>query len=188
MDQYAIAVLFGSFRTEEFFLPAPKKIAKQHNLAARPVFRAYGEEAEQRSETAEKMKHFPDGGSIAPALERIFRDSGGANHWHPIGDPDNEFLAAELKIKFFEYFLRRFLNVRFALRAFTPDREEGRPYDEFMKSFGIFAHDDIPKRSGAWRPCTRLGEVDFLDGSELLQGVSPAPEGVYVEYDMWIWY
>lgn len=83
--------------------------------------------------------------------------------------------------KFFHYFLRRYLGLRFK-SGFFDDMDAEISHVEFSYSLYIFALDDVPGRSSLRNSgCTGLNSWIFLDGSEIVDRYDP--EGTY-DYDI----
>lgn len=107
----------------------------------------------------------------------IHRKSGRPNVIEETGYP-----TAPLRLKFFEYFLRRRCGLRFIDDAFYQG-EYGSQYHNFVNDIGIFGGDAAVKES--WRiESTGIYFDFFTDGSGMLTGFEPAPARIYQDRDL----
>ncbi len=163
-----VVVLLGVFKAEEVFLPSKgsrkgDEPGKRVHLAAHPAV----------------LRHNTNNNSITSVFDKIFWNSGRPNH---IDDPEEETdqPLAPLRLKFFEWFLRHYLDLRLANDAFQPDfllKTKLVPYNELMRSFGVFALDDsVDKREWACAThVTEFSETNLFDGVEILASTTAQP-------------
>ncbi|KAK4033979.1 hypothetical protein C8A01DRAFT_39538 [Parachaetomium inaequale] len=136
----AVGVFFGTWRAEEVTLPACDLL-----------------DAQEKHDT------------VAWLLTWLFDLSGRPNHYD-YHDDVTYILVAPPELKFFGYFLERYLGLCFDPRTFRHDRIDFlyRSYQEFAEAITIFSHDDVESRCSCDWSSGISGEVDFLDGSEIL--------------------
>jgi hypothetical protein len=94
-------------------------------------------------------------------------------------------------MKFFEYFLRRHLRLRFFSNTFQRVKhmysKPFSPYESFLGCVTIFSHDDVLGRTGCdSRDPISIQDADFLDGTELLTRSEPQPKRIF--RDLFGWY
>lgn len=123
----AAAVFFGAWRAVEVSLPAHVSLtSNQDALMVRSLM--------------------PDPGKDATMVEGFLKDaflySGRPNHFEP------SCPVARLELRFFEYFLRRHLNVCFHTATFQDGRIDLLDYGLvlFLECGTIFSHDDVQNR------------------------------------------
>jgi hypothetical protein len=169
----ALAVFFGVFHAERVTSlddsDPPRDIPSlSADLAYIPV-----EEGIRYS----PWNDLPASGTSAAIVLRWIRCCSGQSNWNcgtetaSGGGP-----VAHLELKFFEYFLRRHLQLGFLSEAFEPSNSQG--YDTFCIRLTIFPHDDVPGRM-AYRDNARMSSADFLDGTEVLTRSEPRPTRVF---------
>ncbi|KAJ6783912.1 hypothetical protein PWT90_03779 [Aphanocladium album] len=95
----------------------------------------------------------------------------------------NVFDLPPLAIKFFEFFLQKYLKLGIMPGSIQMASPSG-PYADFIRSIAIFAHDDVDGRVKS-NP-SRYPELeldDILDGTELLSRQHPPLLRRRVDYD-----
>ncbi|KAK0721155.1 hypothetical protein B0H67DRAFT_486690 [Lasiosphaeris hirsuta] len=179
-----LVVFMGLFKAEKVSLLENISQGRRHHLQA--CLAVHDNRKTEDSDSDSEEGGFPVGESIAVTFNRLFRDSGRPNHIMDSSGDETEDPIAPPQLKFFEYFLRRYLGARFVDNTFGEDFEYGtRPYDEFMKSFAVFSHDDVAKRAPYYQATSEIRNADFLEGSEMLTGWAPPPERYYRGPDEW---
>ncbi|GAB1312678.1 F-box domain-containing protein [Madurella fahalii] len=113
--------------------------------------------------------------SATTFFDWIYTRSGRPNCIRATGD-----LVAPLTFKFFEYFLRRCLGLRFLPNAFHNATFDGEIFNGFATHSNIFGLDDDEDGEACYAgpdiTVQDLSRADFLDGSEILTSFHPAPE------------
>ncbi len=148
------AVFPGVFRASKIPLPLPKSRTVHVELE------------ERESDNAR---------SVAPYLESIFLDSGRPNYI------EEDRPVCLLDVKFFEYYLRRHLQLCFGDDTFCESelQDVTRSMHAFEGCATIFAHDDVENRAELHAMDEMLFHAGFLDGSEMLQQYPPDHEPYY---------
>lgn len=165
----ALVALFGVFRPEEVHLPERPAISW---WSAQSELQAH---LDASKTTAPRSRYISTGGSPTAFYYWIYAQSGRPNCIRGTADP-----VAPLTFKFFEYFLRRYLKLRFLPNSFHFATFEGQIFNEFSSSLGLFALDDDEDR----KPCCSgpdvttedLSTAGILDGSEVVTSFDPPPE------------
>ncbi len=140
----AVAVFFGHWRAENVELPTcPGFTGDWETLLAHPV-------------VSDPAKERP----VQWLLETAFLGSGRPNHF------EETCPAPPLELKFFEYCLRRHVNLCFLEKAFHRDRVDFLDLEcqAFVDCITIFCHDDVEGR----QPGLMLNS-DFIDGAAMLR-------------------
>ncbi|KAK3378134.1 hypothetical protein B0H63DRAFT_525383 [Podospora didyma] len=170
---FVVDALLGVFKAEEVFLPrgSSKNEPKGYRLAACPAVRG----TKDSDSVGACLR-----GSISAVFDKIFWGSGRPNCIdEPQVDPEFDELLAPPQLKFFEWFMRHYLDLRFADDAFQVDYdlESGLiRYHEVMRSFGIFSLDDVERRRGGADHASDIYVADFSDGAEIpATTTGPAP-------------
>ncbi|KXX76433.1 hypothetical protein MMYC01_200189 [Madurella mycetomatis] len=169
----ALVALFGVFRPEEVHLP--KRLAISW-WSAQSELQAH---LDASKKTAPRSRYISTRGSAINFSSWIYSHSGQPNCIRGTTDP-----VAPLTFKFFEYFLRRYLRLRFLPNSFHFITHDGQIFNEFVSSLSLFALDDGEDRkaccSGPDVTVEDLSTADFLDGSEILTSFDPPPELEFV--------
>lgn len=181
---YRVPVVFlGIFQPEIVTIPSRIYQAQDLLIRADPT-----ETAAQLGDAVDQKVYYTPNNYPQELTVRLLLDT---VYWHTrkpnhiTGDaedrPDAEVAPVPpLIFKFFEYFLRRYLGVRFAFDAWL-DAPEADNWELFASNFGLFAHDDVEGResftaTGSWQ------DADFTDGSEILVSERPVPVKVYERF------
>ncbi|KAL2134168.1 hypothetical protein VTI74DRAFT_867 [Chaetomium olivicolor] len=117
--------------------------------------------------------------TISPVAEPSDGSEGRQPNCNVLGETGSHVVP--LALKFFEYFLRLHLRLRFAPVAFHYYREPG--YDECLKHVAILCHDDVEERPEYEGPYTEV--AGFLNGIEILEPFDPHPIRVFKPPDKW---
>ena len=145
----AVAVFFGLWRAESVALPTcPAFTGDWDTLHAHPV-------------VSDPVK---ENNPVQLFLESSFFHRERTNHF------EWSCPVAPLELKFFEYCLRRQLNLCFAIRAFRqgPGDLMDKECQVFIDCITIFSHDDVEGREFGV-----VKDGDFVDGSGMLEAWPP---------------
>ncbi|KAJ4286404.1 hypothetical protein N0V88_008027 [Collariella sp. IMI 366227] len=115
-------------------------------------------------------------GKSAALYFRWLRGFSGQPNWTRAGP------VSHLALKFFEYFLRRYLGLRFISGAFHSLQDLN--YDEFLRHLTIFSCDNVPGRENMGK-VINLEEAGFLDGTKLLTALESQPVREFIRADIW---
>lgn len=172
------AVLFKVFTASEIMAP---KIMPQE--VRRPIKARVDFPTSSNQEGATK----PSEGYNTPRLTPSFRISylllAVHLEWRPNKVVDQWSEITPMHFKFFDFFLRRYLGLRFCTKFFSFAIRQEDSYQEWTNCLAIFTNDDVEDRVGATSFFDIIGVgVGFLDGSEVLESYNPRPEIHYDEY------
>lgn len=167
----ARAVVLGTFNVEE------TSVLEYWTAEDYPALRTrlpYVAEEERRWYNLDGAVHC--WGKSVALYFRWLRGFSGQPNWTRAGP------VPHLALKFFEYFLRRHLGLRFISGAFYSFQD--LHYDEFLRHLTIFSCDDVPGREDAGK-VINLEEAGFLDGTELLTTLESPPVREFIRADTW---
>ncbi|KAH8908133.1 hypothetical protein BR93DRAFT_977960 [Coniochaeta sp. PMI_546] len=167
------------------FQPEIVTVPEQIDQGESPSIRADSTDAAARLRRADDQticyqpNCYPQELTVRVLLENVYWHTRQPNHI--VGDvedrPNAEAPVPPLHFKFFEYFLRRYLGLRFELDAWSVEPEADN-WELFASNFGLFAHDDVEGRE-SYAATGSFQVADFTDGSEILVSAEPTPTRVY---------
>ncbi|KAK4243358.1 hypothetical protein C7999DRAFT_44818 [Corynascus novoguineensis] len=186
----ARAIFFGVFHTEDIDLGnlspegAPNPSARLAYIPAQDAAE-YG--FEPFMDKDQNTRPVTVWGSSVAVLFPWIRGWSGRPNWNlPTASEPGTAGApvTPLANRFFDYFLRRHLGLRFRSDVLSDDFDPG--YLAFLSSLAVFAHDDIPGRVPyGSTDASVLPAASYLDGTELLTRADPPPRRVFRHQSHW---
>ena len=159
----AKAIFFGRFEVEEIMLPASLPTKAELSSPDHPQLDI---RRTRRSGVPTFAMHF---------LGAIYTQSERPNRYRESGSyPGVRDAVPGLDIKFFGWFIDRYLDLSFAPDTFISVRGANQDYRDLVNSFAIFSHDDVGGRVAHDPDEFWFFDADFLDGSELLIRTDPS--------------
>ncbi|KAL2146818.1 hypothetical protein VTI28DRAFT_2299 [Corynascus sepedonium] len=186
----ARAIFFGVFHTEDINLGnlspegAPKPSARLAYIPAQDATEYGFEPFMDKDQNTRPVTVW--GSSIAFLFPWIRGRSGRPNWNLPTASEPGTAGApvTPLANRFFDYFLRRHLGLRFLSNVLSDDSDPA--YLAFLSSLAVFAHDDIPGRVPyGSTDAPVLPAASYLDGTELLTRADPPPRRVFRHQSDW---
>ncbi|KAH8886462.1 hypothetical protein GQ53DRAFT_727859 [Thozetella sp. PMI_491] len=178
-----LAVRFGSFRSEYITLPQHLHFGRNPTLSAHTTPPNVAEagaqgalgglDAEDRGAMRLQPSNLQWMFATIPTVSKepnYMIEATTAPHWAPV---------PPIKIKFFEYFLRRYFHARFVADAFRNVFGGNHKYEDFITASMILLHDPDDGRHGN---LDDLQDGDFSDGSKLLRSCAVPVSRIHMDY------